>query len=185
LVNVTDFSFTPSNLPNVLVGDTIKWQWISGMHHTTTSTTIPAGAPVWDAPLNGTTQTFFYIVSVPGNYNYVCTPHAPGMAGQFTANIIGITPIQGEVPSSFRLEQNYPNPFNPVTEILFDIPEETFVKLTVMNLIGQEVELLSNSKLSAGRYSADWDASDYPSGIYFYRLEAGSFSQTKKMILVK
>jgi Secretion system C-terminal sorting domain len=130
-------------------------------------------------------RTYSYVVTVAGSYHYKCTPHFPGMEGFFTANVIGITPIQGEVPSNFKLEQNYPNPFNPVTDIRFDIPRSAFVKLTVMNLIGQEVEVLTNGQLSAGSYVADWNASNYPSGVYFYRLEAGTYSDTKKMILIK
>ncbi len=184
LVNVSDFSFSPPNLPNVIVGDSIKWRWISG-NHTTTSHIIPAGAPVWDSPINGGTQTFIYVVSIAGSYHYKCVPHFPGMEGFFTANIIGITPIQGEVPVKFSLLQNYPNPFNPVTEIKFDIPSPVYVKLSVLNILGQEVEVLTNGELNAGRYIADWNASEYSSGIYFYRLDAGSFTDTKKMILIK
>src|SRR5690349_17304260 len=91
-VTVQNFMFTPSNLPSVIVGDTIKWEWINGSH-TTTSTTIPQGAPTWDSPMNDQSPVFRYIVTVPGTYNYVCTPHAPDMAGSFTANVIGITPL--------------------------------------------------------------------------------------------
>ncbi len=184
IVNVSNFTFSPSNLPGVIVGDTIKWQWING-EHTTTSLTIPAGAQVWDSPLSTGTQTFSYIVTVPGNYHYKCTPHFPGMEGFFTANIIGITPISGEVPERFNLSQNYPNPFNPVTDIYFDIPKSAYVKLTVMDLTGQEIEVLVNQQLSAGSYKADWNAAAFSSGIYFYRLETNDFSETKKMILVK
>jgi plastocyanin len=184
VVSVSNFVFSPANLPGVLVGDTVKWQWQTG-DHTTTSLTIPAGAQAWDQVISGSNQTYSYVVTVAGSYHYKCTPHFPGMEGFFTANVIGITPIQGEVPSNFKLEQNYPNPFNPVTDIRFDIPRSAFVKLTVMNLIGQEVEVLTNGQLSAGSYVADWNASNYPSGVYFYRLEAGTYSDTKKMILIK
>jgi len=183
-VNVQDFFFSPANLPNVVVGDTIKWQWING-DHTTTSVTVPTGAATWDEPLQAGNQTFIYVVTTAGNYHYKCTPHFPGMEGFFEANIIGITPISSEVPNRFSLSQNYPNPFNPVTDIKFDIAAATNVKLTVMNMLGQEVEVLVNQNLSAGTYKADWNASNYPSGIYFYKLEAGDFVDVKKMILVK
>jgi plastocyanin len=184
-INVQNFSFNPASLPNVVVGDTVKWTWISGDHHTTTSLTIPAGAPAWDAPLHGGSQTFSYIVTVPGSYQYKCTPHFPGMEGSFTANVIGITPIGNELPQKFNLAQNYPNPFNPVTNIEFDIPKSSFVKLSVMNLLGQKVDVLVDKQLNAGRYNADWDASAYPSGIYFYKLEAEGYVNTKRMILIK
>lgn len=184
-VNTSDFVFTPANLPNVFVGDTIKWVWISGMHHTTTSATIPGGAAAWDAPLHSSSTTFSYVVTVPGNYSYVCTPHQPSMAGTFIANVVGITPIGTEVPAKFSLSQNYPNPFNPVTDIKFDIAKSSFVKLTVMNILGQEVETLVNEQMTAGSYKYDWNASALPSGIYFYMLEADGFVDTKKMMLIK
>lgn len=184
-VNTSDFVFTPANLPNVFVGDTIKWVWISGMHHTTTSAIIPQGAATWDAPLHASATTFSYVVTVAGTYNYVCTPHASVMVGSFTANIIGITPIGSEVPNKFSLSQNYPNPFNPVTDIKFDIAKSSFVKLTVMNILGQEVDALVNENLAAGSYKFDWNASALPSGIYFYKLEAEGFVETKKMMLIK
>lgn len=184
IVNVSNFAFSPSNLPGVIVGDTIKWQWVSG-DHTTTSLTIPAGAPDWDSPISSGTQTFSYIIAVPGNYSYKCTPHFPGMEGSFTANIIGITPISGEVPERFNLSQNYPNPFNPLTNIIFDIPKSSFVKLSVFSILGKQVHILVNQQLNPGIYNADWNASDYPSGVYFYKLETESFTNTKRMILLK
>jgi len=188
-VLVRDFVFDPSNLPNVHVGDSIKWQWQSGFH-TTTSLTIPTGAASWDSPLDPGNQTFIYVVTTVGTYDYKCTPHFPDMVGSFVASPIGITPIQGEVPRSFKLSQNYPNPFNPVTDIKFDIPYSTFAKLTVLNILGQEVEVLVNQQLNAGIYKVDWNASNYPSGVYFYKLDASTslsvtYSDTKKMILIK
>jgi len=98
---------------------------------------------------------------------------------------VGIITINNEMPKQFNLSQNYPNPFNPVTNITFDLPKESTVKLTVYDALGKEVIVLVNQNLQAGSYKADWNASDYPSGIYFYKLEAGSFVETKKMILKK
>ncbi len=183
-VNVQNFTFNPANLPNVIVGDTIKWTWISG-DHTTTSVTIPQGAASWDQIITAGNQTFRYIVTVAGNYNYKCTPHFPDMVGSFTANIIGITPISNEIPNKLSLSQNYPNPFNPVTNIEFAVPRSSFVKLSVMNILGQQVELLVNQQLSPGNYVTDWDASAFPSGIYFYKLQAEGYVNTKRMILIK
>ena len=83
-VSVSNYQFSPQTLPNVLVGDTIDWIWQNGAH-TTTSTTIPAGAAAWDEPMNGTSTTYRYIVAVAGTYNYLCTPHASDMLGSFVA----------------------------------------------------------------------------------------------------
>jgi len=101
------------------------------------------------------------------------------------SEVIGISPVSSAVPEKFHLSQNYPNPFNPVTNIEFDLPKESFVKLIVYDALGKEVAVLVNQYLGAGSYKADWNASDYPSGIYFYKLEAGEFVETKKMILIK
>jgi hypothetical protein len=98
---------------------------------------------------------------------------------------IGILQISSEIPEKFMLSQNYPNPFNPMTKFKFQIPKSTAVNLRVFDAIGREIALLVNEELSAGSYEADWNASAYPSGAYYYRLTAGGLSETKKMILVK
>jgi hypothetical protein len=90
-----------------------------------------------------------------------------------------------EIPQKFALYQNYPNPFNPSTTISYDLPERSRVKLSVYNLLGQEVATLVNTEQEPGRYNVKFDASGLPSGIYFYRLEAGRFIEQKKMILIK
>lgn len=102
-----------------------------------------------------------------------------------TGNPIGITPVSTNVPSDYSLEQNYPNPFNPVTVIRFNVKSQALVKITVFDIQGRVVEILANEKLSPGTYEVDFDASHLSSGTYFYRLNAGEFSETKKMILIK
>jgi photosystem II stability/assembly factor-like uncharacterized protein len=104
-----------------------------------------------------------------------------GNGGTYTA----INQIGNEIPKDYSLSQNYPNPFNPSTNISFDIPKASFVKLTLYNILGTEVKVMTNEYLAAGRYSVNADASELPSGTYFYRITAGTFSDTKKMILVK
>jgi len=98
---------------------------------------------------------------------------------------IGIQPISSNVPVDFALSQNYPNPFNPVTNINIDIPYSSFVKMAVYDVLGKERAVLVNSDLKAGSYKVDWDASNYSSGVYFYKLETKDFSESKKMILIK
>jgi hypothetical protein len=90
-----------------------------------------------------------------------------------------------ELPTSYNLEQNYPNPFNPVTKINFAIPKQGFVTLKVYDMLGREVTKLVNEVKQAGTYSVDFDATRLSSGVYFYKLEAGSFVDTKRMVLVK
>ena len=86
IITAQNFFFSPSNLTNVLVGDTIRWVRVNGSHTTTsTVSSIPAGAAIWNSPLNSVTTSFEYKVTVAGTYNYVCTPHAASMFGSFTA----------------------------------------------------------------------------------------------------
>jgi hypothetical protein len=92
---------------------------------------------------------------------------------------------RNEKPEGFALKQNYPNPFNPSTNIQFSIGEAAKVKLTVFNILGQEVTTLVNNRLNRGSYTFDFNGSQYASGVYIYRLEAGDFVQQKKMILIK
>ena len=101
-----------------------------------------------------------------------------------------INNINTEIPSSFSLSQNYPNPFNPNTKIKFDIPskgknQKAKVKLLIYDILGKEIETLLNEQLNPGIYEVTFDGSNIPSGIYFYRLSAGNFSETKKLILFK
>ncbi|MBI5060067.1 T9SS type A sorting domain-containing protein [candidate division KSB1 bacterium] len=89
------------------------------------------------------------------------------------------------LPTEYRLYQNYPNPFNPTTEIQFDLPENARVKLRIYNTLGQLVATLLNGPREAGQHTVTWDASEMPSGLYIYRLEARSFVDAKKMILIR
>jgi len=91
----------------------------------------------------------------------------------------------GQIPDDFLLKQNYPNPFNPSTTIEFALPRAANVRLNIHNILGEKVETLVSRPMSAGSYSVIWDASSVPSGIYFYKITAGAFSETKKMTLIK
>ena len=99
--------------------------------------------------------------------------------------IIGINNISTEIPNQFSLSQNYPNPFNPTTNFELRIADFGFVNLTIYDAMGRAVETLHNGELKPGVYKAVWNASGYPSGVYFYKLSTGSFTETRKMILIK
>jgi hypothetical protein len=108
-----------------------------------------------------------------------------------TSLLTGFTPISTEIPQEFKLYQNYPNPFNPSTKIRFSIPPyqggqgDGLTKLVIYDVLGKEITTLANEQLNPGTYEVEWNTSDFPSGIYFYTLQAGSFNQTKKMVLIK
>ncbi len=89
------------------------------------------------------------------------------------------------IASGFELSQNYPNPFNPVTHISYTLPVTCQVKLSVFNVLGEEVSTLVNNVVTSGKHTATWNASNMPSGVYFYSIEAGGFKQIKKLLLIK
>ena len=91
----------------------------------------------------------------------------------------------GRTPSSFSLSQNYPNPFNPTTTIAFSVPQAEHITIVIYDLLGREVATLVNEAMNPGSYTIQWNASKIPSGVYLYRLEAGTSTETKKLMLLK
>ena len=104
---------------------------------------------------------------------------------KFSPTSIGIKNISNKVPTKYSLYQNYPNPFNPSTNIRFEIPRTSLVKLIVYDILGREVATLVNDKLGAGSYDVNWYGSGYSSGIYFYKLITDEYTDVKKMVLLK
>jgi hypothetical protein len=99
--------------------------------------------------------------------------------------LVGVKRISNEIPGQFNLYQNFPNPFNPATNIKYDLPKITNVKLVVYDVMGKEVATLVNEKQEAGTYEVTWDASNISSGLYFYKLITGDYSDAKRIILLK
>ena len=97
-----------------------------------------------------------------------------------------VTLVNSEkAPLHFQLSDNYPNPFNPSTNITFSIASKNFVTLKIYDVIGREVATLFSGELEAGEYAQQWNAAGFPSGVYFYRLQAGDFVDVKKLELLK
>lgn len=111
------------------------------------------------------------------NYNLIYTTNGGGP--------VGIQPISNEVPTGFSLAQNYPNPFNPNTKIQFSISKSVFTKLTIYDITGRVMAILVNEDLKPGIYETDWDAFHRASGVYYYKLESDSYSETRRMVLLK
>ncbi len=99
--------------------------------------------------------------------------------------VVNVGKEPGPAPKEFLLDQNYPNPFNATTVISYQLKVKSSTTVTVMDLLGREVAVLVNEEKSAGIYSAQWDAINFPSGVYFYRLTAEGFSETKRLLLIK
>jgi len=100
--------------------------------------------------------------------------------------IVGVEDSEDNIiVEEFTLEQNYPNPFNPITKIKYQIPELSFVSIKVYDVLGNEITTLVNEERPAGTYELTWNATNLPSGVYFYRLQAGFFVETKKMVLLR
>ncbi len=99
--------------------------------------------------------------------------------------LVGISPVVNNIPHDFHLNQNYPNPFNPSTNISFALPKTANIDLTIYNINGQEIEKLYSGQMNEGAHSITWNASNYSSGVYFYKLTSDGFTDTKRMILIK
>jgi hypothetical protein len=108
------------------------------------------------------------------------------LADNMRVTLLNSTAVsEGELPDMYTLKQNYPNPFNPSTTITFSIGTYSYISLRVYDVLGREVATIVSEKLPAGNYSRQWNAAKMPSGIYFYRLQAGSFTETKKLVLLR
>lgn len=121
---------------------------------------------------------------------HYASDHIPVYAVFTFGNSIGISNIGSGIPSEYLLSQNYPNPFNPATKINFDIPASensigVITKMVVYNMLGSRVDVLVNQSLKPVSYSVEWNASDFPSGVYIYSMSSGNYRESKKMILLK
>ena len=129
------------------------------------------------SPLLGTT-----LIQHTDGYLYLCRMTA-GQIVKLIPDPLGINNTQ--TPAEFKLYQNFPNPFNPQTSIRFSMEKESIVSIEIFDITGKKIAALLNEKKSPGEYEVFWNAANYPSGVFFYRLTAGEFSEEKKMVLIK
>jgi hypothetical protein len=165
-------SFTDANT-GTAVGDN------GTIRHTTN------GGTTWTGQTSGTTNGLSSVFFIN-----VSTGTAVGAAGIILRTTTGGTTwvredLDGQIPRTFMLEQNHPNPFNPATTISFRLLSRSFVSLTIFDFVGREVATLFSQELSAGKYSQQWSAAGLPSGVYFYRLQAGVSLETRKLMVLR
>ena len=134
----------------------------------------------WTVPSISTDQAKIRIIMDNVGTDYV------GISNSFTIQATSVSvKLKGNSPETFTLYPNYPNPFNPITTISFILPQPEQTALIIYNILGQEIIRLVDGKYDAGNHQVTWDASNVSSGIYFYRLQAGDFVETRKMVLLK
>ena len=198
--DISDFiraGFDPSQDTLEVRGDTYPLSWYNG------TTMLPE---VSNSSVDSLTVTFYVTPGSIINYKFHALPEAKfqntgwelGSNVSFNLSsadtvllprkpsiLTGILRHGYEKPSAYTLFQNYPNPFNPSTVIGFQVPSSGFVSLKVYDVLGREVATLVNEREKAGSYSVTFDAGNLPSGVYFYRITAGSFVETKKLVVLR
>lgn len=139
----------------------------------------------WEIQASGTTVQLRHIVFTGKDTGYIAGSY--GVILKTTnGGVIAVEPISSEIPKEFNLYQNYPNPFNPATRVKYDIPKNSYIIIMVYDVLGSLVEVLVDNKLlRAGTYETTWDASKYPSGVYFCRIQSLGYTATRKMVLLK
>lgn len=167
-ITFTDMSADPKDASD---GGVVQWDWSFGDGNTSEDRN----------PVHVYDETGTYEVSLTVTDN-------GGLTHTFTSELtvsVTVSNEELEAPQEFALEQNYPNPFNPNTIIKYSIPEASQVSIVVYDLLGKKVAELVNSRKSAGNYTINFDASNLTSGLYIYQIRAGSYTNTKKMTLIK
>lgn len=168
------------NIVNGALGEALSTgHWAQGVVKTKSWTTTLDASWVW-YNCEAHIITYFYSGSLSALYSFVLNTKKVGV------NIVTGAEHQGNtVPANYILKQNYPNPFNPTTNIHFSIPKDGNVSLKIYDMLGNEITTYFNEFMKAGFYNVEFDGSKLSSGVYFYKLTAGNFSETKKMVLAK
>ncbi|MCL4512385.1 MAG: T9SS type A sorting domain-containing protein [Bacteroidetes bacterium] len=139
----------------------------------------------WTAVNTGLTNISVWSLAVSGTNLFDGTYRGGLWRRPLSEMITAVENPSTDLPTHFILSQNYPNPFNPATEISYDLPKRSHVLIAVFDVLGRNVGTLVNEEEAAGRYRVTFNASELPSGVYFYRIEAGTYHDTKKLLLLK
>jgi hypothetical protein len=140
---------------------------------------------IWTPVMSGLLNSFVNDLAICGTNLFAATAGAGVWKRPLSEMITDVENTQHHIPTRFALGQNYPNPFNPTTTITFSIGTYSYTSLRVYDVLGREVATITSGELPAGSYTKQWNASSLPSGIYFYCLQVGSLTETKKLVLLK
>jgi hypothetical protein len=147
------------------------------------------GGANWQPASQGLTSTWVNCLAIRPPYAYAATSFGGGSGRVWrrllTDLVTSVEEERGHIPARTSLDQNYPNPFNPSTKIVYRVRGRESVKLKVYDVLGREISTLVDEVKAPGSYELTLDASSLPSGVYLYRLTAGSFKETKKLIVLK
>ena len=183
-ISIVDFAFSPQ-FDTISVNDSVRWTNNGSFNHTSTSDTR-----IWSSGILLNGQSYVRQFTTVGSFAYQCSLHT-FMTGVIVVKSTGIEDEnQAETPKKYSLNQNFPNPFNSSTRISFYLPKSGNVKLEVYNILGQKIRTLLEKVEQPGPKTLFWDGTDdrglnVPTGIYFYRLTAQDFVDTKKMVYLK
>ncbi len=171
----TIFKFEASD-DVVEIGQPVTISWSVAYGSVVTLNNVPV-ANQGDTVLHPTAPTD-YVLETTGDVNSSQT---------ITVNAVvaDVGEPTGVLPAQYGLAQNYPNPFNPSTTIVYQVPEHAFVRLNVYDVLGREVATLVNEEVPAGEYALQWDASAMMTGVYYYRIQAGNYTETRKLLLMR
>lgn len=176
-ITISGNSFSPANL-TIEIGDSVRWTNTDNWNHTTT-----ADNGEWDSGNLANGETFAYVFSEGGTFNYHCGIHSSMTAviqvGELSSSTFSA------IPEEIILNPAYPNPFNPETIISWNQPISNNTRLEIYNLNGALVENLSDSHYSAGLNHIQWQPENFNSGIYFLRIQCGNFLATQKLVYLK
>jgi len=173
-VEVEDFEFDPQ-IFTVNTGDTILWIWDEGAH-TTTSTSVPAGATTWDAPITASSPIYMYMPTVPGNYNYHCTPHSSmGMLGNFTVVGTAGIPVSSEPVLNIKVT-------GQELAVAFNSLSATSVDISIYDMTGKSVRSL-HSLTQGKNFNHTYSLSGMTRGMYFLQATAGAATITRKIVI--
>jgi plastocyanin len=174
MVNVADFSFSPSSM-NVVVGDTVMWMWVSGTH-TTTSTSVPTGAATWNANINSANSFFNYKVTVAGTYNYFCAVHPTLMTGSFTATAVGIDELTSASDFVWHISDK-------VLSVSMNMHSASDGSINLYSVVGKQVKTLATLHNVQGTYKEYFSLLAIPAGTYMLEVTLDRKRAIKKIII--